>query len=72
MNTTARSNKFITAELAKLEASANYQASPPKEREETKLAVTLDISTNPSSPGYDPSFSRKIRRIRPDWFSEEN
>ena len=37
---------------------------------ESDLAETLDTCTDPGHPAYDPEFTAKLRKIRPDWFDK--
>jgi len=35
------------------------------------LGEALKRYTDPNDPEFDPEFNKKIRRLRPDWFSHE-
>jgi hypothetical protein len=40
-------------------------------QEEHELAVALDNYTNPKHPEYDAKFTKKIKKLRPDWFEKK-
>lgn len=40
--------------------------------EEHELALALERYTTPGNPEYDPDFTRELRRLRPDWFTDDN
>jgi len=63
------SDFFVNAAIERLQCSSAYLALTPAQREESEMALTLDLTTNPSSPAYDPEFDRRMRKLHPTWFA---
>jgi hypothetical protein len=43
-----------------------------EDKETDALAEALRKYTDRDDPEYDPDFDKTIRRLRPDWFADEN
>jgi hypothetical protein len=47
------------------------QPRDPDQFSEAELAEALERYTDPDDPEYDPVFTEKLRRLRPDWFDPD-
>ena len=41
-----------------------------EEMKAAECAFVFELFTNPASPDYDAALTQKVRRIRPDWFTQ--
>lgn len=41
-------------------------------QDEHELALALERYTDPNNPEFDAVFNAQIRKLRPDWFTEES